>query len=222
MISAHVTWLRDDPGQELAPLAARLDSASRADLAQRHLPDRQRGFLLSRALLHLSLERAGVAAHELRFTRAESGRLLLAAPAGWYISLSHGGGHVAACVATAPCGVDIERPRPAAPLRLAQRYFSAAEASHLANLTPTDAERDFFRLWTLKEAGAKALGQGLAHNMARLVFDLKQDPPATLGAARPLAVWQAQVGAAWLAAAVAGPSPVTWFSEEVTLATLLA
>lgn len=222
MTLARLTWLRDEPGEALDALAARLDAAARAELARRHLPARQRGFLLSRALLTLALEDAGLVAGACRLGRAASGRLRLEAPAGWHVSLSHGGDHVAVCVATAPCGVDIERPRPTPVLRLAQRYFSPAEAARLATLTPADAERDFFRLWTLKEAAAKALGQGLAHNMARLAFDLDREPPAALAAASGLVLWQAPAGNAWLAAALASPMPVAWQAREVTLATLLA
>lgn len=222
MILAHLVWLQDEPGLALEPLASRLDAFARAELEQRQQPARRRHHLLSRALLTRALEGVGLNAGDLRYARADSGRLLLAAPAGWHISLSHGGDHVAVCVASAPCGVDIERPRPAGLLRLARRYFSAAEAARLTALAPADAERDFFRLWTLKEAGAKALDQGLAHNMARLAFDLEQEPPAALDAAVGLAVWQAQAGAAWLAAAVASHAPVAWQAHEVAPSALLA
>lgn len=222
MNSARLAWLRDDPALTLAPLAARLAPEQAADHAALTGATRQREFLLSRALLaHMLAATPGLEKSAWRFGRAPSGRLLLAAPAGWHISLSHADGLVAALVARTPCGVDIERPRPARVQGVATRYFAPSEQSWLAGLPPAAAQRDFFRLWTLKEAAAKARGEGIAHNLPRLVFDLSGPRPLPREAAAGLQAWQAPVADAWLAGVVVDPAAVEWHCQEVALATLL-
>lgn len=73
------------------------------------------------------------------------------------ISLSHSGEWVACAVGTAPAiGIDIERIRPRDFATLAARSFGADEAAWTGN----DAYR-FYKLWTLREAMAKATGEGL-------------------------------------------------------------
>lgn len=221
MTVARIAWLRDDPGQALTALTSRLPVAEQEEMARLRLPTRQRNFVLSRMLLrHLLATHAGLPPEALRFARAASGRLLLAGSGPWEISLSHGDGLVAAVVANAPCGVDIERPRATRVARVAQRYFAPAEAEWLRTRDSITAERDFFRLWTLKEACAKALGQGLADNMARLAFTLATTPPTLLAPGPALQLWQAPVAEAWLAAAVRSAGPVDWGCTELAPAAL--
>ncbi|MCC2638099.1 MAG: 4-phosphopantetheinyl transferase [Moraxellaceae bacterium] len=221
MTVARIAWLRDDPGQALPPFTARLPVMDREEMARLRLPSRQRSFVLSRLLLrHLLTTYAGIPPEAQCFTRAASGRLLLAGSGPWEISLSHGGGLVAVMVASAPCGVDIERQRATRITRVAERYFAPAEAEWLRTRDNATAERDFFRLWTLKEACVKALGQGLADNMARLAFTLATSPPTLLAPDHGLQVWQAPLAEAWLAAAVRSAGPVDWACTELSLAAL--
>lgn len=240
MITATLAWLRDEPATALDALVEPLNDEERADFLRLPHPSRQRSFLLSRAVLRSVLASEASLVHTpIRFARAPSGRLLLAEPAGWHISLSHGHDHIAVMLASAPCGIDIERPRPVAFRRVAERYFAPREQAHLTALPPDLALRDFFRFWTLKEAAAKALGQGLAHNLARLAFSLDATPPAPSGApaqssspsssSSPAAadeslglhVWQAHAGDAWLSAAVATQDDVEWDCREIGLLSLL-
>lgn len=221
MTVARIAWLRDDPGQSLVPFVARLPVAEREEMARLRLPSRQRSFVFSRLLLrHLLAAHSGIPPEARCFTRAASGRLLLAGSGLWEISLSHGGGLVAAMVASAPCGVDIERQRATRITRVAERYFAPAEAEWLRTRDNATAERDFFRLWTLKEACAKALGQGLADNMARLAFSLATLPPTLLAQDEGLQLWQAPLAEAWLAAAVHCAGPVDWACAELSLTAL--
>lgn len=223
MITARLAWLRDDPARPLETLAARLDATARAELGALRLPSRQRGHLLSRALLrHLLDSTPALAGHAVRFGRAPSGRLLLAAPAGWHISVSHGPERVAVLLASVPGGIDIERQRPLRHERVAARYFAPAEQAWLARLSGSEAARDFFRLWTLKEAAAKALGEGLARNLARLAFALDGPLPTLLDPGLGLQAWQAPAGDAWLAGVVRAEGPVAWECREVALEALLA
>ncbi len=107
------------------------------------------------------------------------------------LGLSHTRGVlVAAICPTASTGVDAEwlaRPVPGAPL--AARWFSPKEAEDVAA-----APDHFLRLWTAKEAAAKACGLGLARSGAA------RDFPAAL----PLSRWR---GHLWATAYVTDAVP---------------
>jgi hypothetical protein len=75
---------------------------------------------------------------------------------GWYRSLSHARGLVAAALHRAPIGIDVERPRP---LR-ADRVEAVLSRRELEVLGPLD-ELSFARAWTAKEAVLKKAGVGL-------------------------------------------------------------
>lgn len=72
-------------------------------------------------------------------------------------------------------GVDIEflRPRPQA-MALAQRFFTAAEATALLHMPPDEAEAAFVQLWCAKEAVLKAHGHGLSFGLDRLTFSARE------------------------------------------------
>lgn len=78
---------------------------------------------------------------------------------GYQFSVAHSGKMVAVAVARSQIGVDLEIEREVDVLALAQRFFSPEEASILRR-NPDPAL--FFRLWTCREAAAKADGRGLA------------------------------------------------------------
>jgi 4'-phosphopantetheinyl transferase len=60
-------------------------------------------------------------------------------------------------------GVDVETRERASDLdRLAERFFHPAEVAELRALPADQRPPAFFRLWTLKEAVVKALGQGIS------------------------------------------------------------
>lgn len=91
------------------------------------------------------------------------------------IGLSHS--HTAClCIVTAdvPIGCDLERLRPRTrdPGAIASAYFHPREAAALAAVGDGQRLADFYRLWTLKEAGRKALGQGIGHGLQAPSFSL--------------------------------------------------
>ena len=82
---------------------------------------------------------------------------------GVFISLSHAGGLVAAAIADRPVGIDVEPIRPLPRMdALAARYFSVGERDALSAMPPKEREAAFFRIFTKKEAYAKANGIPLA------------------------------------------------------------
>ncbi|CAL5007299.1 unnamed protein product [Urochloa decumbens] len=66
----------------------------------------------------------------------------------------------------APIGIDIEEKKRKTVkniLSLARRYFTPSEVDYLTKISDPDAQqKEFIKLWTLKEAYVKALGRGFA------------------------------------------------------------
>lgn len=211
MTQASLLWLEDDGTLPLPDLARRLPASEQRELTGFAYPGRARDFALSRLLLRKELAaRLQQTGSAIRFRRAESGRLLPAEDCGWHFSLSHAPGLIAVIVADAPCGVDIERRRKVPALRIAGRYFAPAEAEWLETLDEANRLPNFFRLWTLKEAAVKALGTGLADNMARLSFSLTEARPRLTTADVALELYQISADPIFVAAAVAAGPEVKW------------
>lgn len=89
-------------------------------------------------------------------------------------------------------GVDVEMAaRPVQPLKLAERFFAPEEFQLLRRIEGRRRQEIFFRLWTFKEAMAKALGVGFGIDLATLTCNL--DPLEVTSAgddALPLAGWE--------------------------------
>ena len=141
---------------------------------------------------------------------------------GWHISLSHCSGRVAVTLAEAPCGVDIEVFREVAWEKIARRYFAPSEQAWLESLPETEARQAFLQLWTLKEAGVKAMGKGLANHLASLAFDISGEKPrlATECIVPNIVVKQTICEAHILAAAIMTEQPVNWHLRQLTIDTL--
>lgn len=142
--------------------------------ALRQRPRRARQYLASRWLLraHLGHE-LGLPPHALPLQHARNGPPALI-DSDWHIGLSHSG-DCCLCIVSphlrVGCDVELHRTRTRAPA-IAAAYFDPAEAKHLQTAPAACAQRDFYRLWTLKEAALKALGQGLAGGLRSPAFAL--------------------------------------------------
>lgn len=75
-----------------------------------------------------------------------------------HLSIAHSSNTVAVAVAPQTVGIDIEVLRPFPP-RVSARLFSPDEREYIDH--SADAERACFELWTVREAYAKARGDGL-------------------------------------------------------------
>lgn len=178
---------REDPCATVH--AALMDTARAAPPASRMLPrlspaERQRysefrrkpaaqQYLASRWLLrtHIgALLRIPSRNVELSYPRGAAPRLPCS---DWRIGLSHSNGVVFCTAASGVAvGCDVEHHRPRARLsRIAASCFTEQEASHLQELDKDRLGTDFYRLWTLKEAGKKALGLGLSSGLSRPAFE---------------------------------------------------
>src|SRR3984893_14939568 len=81
-------------------------------------------------------------------------------------------------------GIDAEKIRPEfAGEGIAQRYFSATEQRHLAEVPKEVRDMAFFLCWTRKEAYIKARGEGLQIALDSFDVSLKPGEPETLRSA---------------------------------------
>jgi phosphopantetheinyl transferase len=107
---------------------------------------------------------------------AETGKPFLVDRSAW-ISLSHTKTGVAAAVSDKPIGIDLQTVV-SYKERLARRACSESELQLLASLTDSARDECFTRIWTAKEAMAKAQGDGMARLGLR---NLQTDPTGMRG-----------------------------------------
>lgn len=171
--TVHLWWChsRRPADDALAQLAADEHAAA----ARFHFDrDRQR-HLATRWLLRRTLSRyAAVAPADWRFGRNAWGKPFVAAPdlaAPLHFNLSHSADVVLLAVARQPqLGVDVEAHPPDDWLPIARQVFAPAEIDWLRAAPAAVQGARFLRLWTLKEALVKALGQGLSAPLQQLVL----------------------------------------------------
>ena len=72
-------------------------------------------------------------------------------------------------------GVDVEyiRPMPEAE-NLARRFFTRKESEKITTLPSTDKHKEFFTLWTGKEAYLKAIGKGINGGLDRVEISTQE------------------------------------------------
>jgi 4'-phosphopantetheinyl transferase len=132
-------------------------------------PQHRQQFLVTRALVRSVLaEYLGENdPTKLVFDKNRFGKPFLVCPdatSSLNFNLSHTDGLIVLAVTTKnELGVDVETvTRKVEILKLAERYFSTQEIDDLNALKPSQHNKRFFDLWTLKESYIKACGKGLA------------------------------------------------------------
>ncbi len=144
--------------EALAAVSACLSREERRRAARFYSARERRRFIAAR----LGTTPAAVA-----FSCGKNGKPALAEPfagSGWCFNVSHSGELALYAFARAcELGVDVEAvrdvPESAA---IAQQHFSAPENARLLSAPAQARPLEFLRLWTRKEAYAKALGDGIA------------------------------------------------------------
>jgi 4'-phosphopantetheinyl transferase len=143
------------------------------------VPARRLELAAAHALLRLALaDVTGTPAAAWRVRRDSMGRPLVEGPRdGMHVSITHTPGLVACLVTQARvCGVDAEQVSPRVPyMRIAEQVFSPAELQQLRELDDAARIDRFFLLWSVKEAFAKARGDGLAAPLDKVDVALGDD-----------------------------------------------
>jgi 4'-phosphopantetheinyl transferase len=184
------------------------DALLRWSLPADNFPCARRRSLLARALLRrMFVQTTGIPPGGWVFDVEPSGRPILRnagcdrVPS---ISLAHSGGWVAVAASDAGAiGIDIEIHRP-------HRNFSGIAAAAFGpdeqRMVATGGAATFYRIWTLREAMAKASGEGIAEVVDRI--DRVASGPKE-------GVWWASIGATpWL---LAHTTPVSGLSLAVAI-----
>jgi 4'-phosphopantetheinyl transferase len=140
--------------------------------------DRERYFA-ARMLLRHALSKAvdgRIAPSDWRYREGAHGKPMMA---GGLPALQFNVSHSEDCVAVAvsrnqPIGIDIEAMQPESGPGIIQDVLSEGERNRLANVPPSQQWFHFIRMWTAKEAAAKALGLGLSLDFSTI--DVILDP----------------------------------------------
>ncbi len=176
-LAVHVWEI--DLGQESTPEAAVLPLLSVQELERlerRRTPEARLRFLNTRAALRNILGGyLNAPAASLRFTYGVHGKPHLAG-SGLEFNLTHSGNRALLAVGRGlELGIDLEQMRPRAVLPLARRFFHADEVAWLETQPAAEQPHAFHRLWCMKEAWVKAMGEGVLHTPLR---KLKVQTPA--------------------------------------------
>lgn len=190
-----------DP-RRLAAMHALLSDAERRQEGQFRFADDRLRYLVTRALVRVTLSRyAATAPGEWVFRANTYGRpeIVSADPQARRLrfNISHTRGLIALAVSwERELGIDVEylAGRPA-PLSVAGHAFSPAEAAQLNAVAPQHQHMRFFEYWTLKESYIKARGMGLSLPLDAFSFHFPGGDRISLEAApgddaRRWAFWQ--------------------------------
>ena len=79
---------------------------------------------------------------------------------GIFFNLSHSKNMVICAVSDKAVGCDIEQVS-VAPEKVAERFFSEAEQRYLSQYSGEEKNKEFYRLWTMKESYMKMTGEGM-------------------------------------------------------------
>ncbi|MCB9561537.1 MAG: 4'-phosphopantetheinyl transferase superfamily protein [Kofleriaceae bacterium] len=141
-----------------------LSPAERARHDRLAAKERRLELAATHALVRLALAQVtGEPAATWAVRRDSLGRPLVEGPvAGLHASVTHTPGLVACLIAPCDAGVDAELLSPRVPyMRIAEQVFSPTELAGLKALDDQGRIDRFFLLWSIKEALAKARGEGI-------------------------------------------------------------
>ena len=115
---------------------------------------------------------------DIAFSETDKGRPYLQSAPNYSFSFSASrSGFLGACSRTHKVGVDFEdKSRSLEAIELAERYFSSAEAQAVRCAQGKAFEEMFYRLWSLKEAALKSIGEGLPFGLDAFQFELTPHP----------------------------------------------
>ncbi len=177
----------DRPADVVSGLRELLSADELARAAKFRVERGAERYIVGRGVLRTLLGRyTGAPPQSLAFAYNEYGKPELHG-SDVHFNLSHSHGIALAAVTRGRAiGVDIERIRgDVIGEKIAERFFSPAEARVLASLPADQQAQGFFNCWTRKEAWIKARGAGLSIALNSFEVSLTPGEPARLIATRP-------------------------------------
>jgi len=111
---------------------------------------------------------------QIAFAETDKGRpYLLEHPDTWFSFSASTTGLLAAWSSSHAVGVDIENPRPEFELiEIAKYHFAKAEADLVIEAVSHARSKIFHRLWVLKEAALKSIGEGMPYGLDAFQFEM--------------------------------------------------
>ncbi len=160
MVNIRVVRVREPENfTKYEPLLPQISPERRERIARMRFPRKKTISLVTELIIRNEISKAtGIDRAAVEFSYGEHGKPLLKGE-GYFFSVSHSGDFVAFAGADSPVGVDIQTVG-RADYRIAERFFTKEE--YAAICAAPSPEREFFRIWTLKEAYVKMLGTGMA------------------------------------------------------------
>ena len=158
------------------------DEITRADQFKNASAHRQ--FVVTRCMLrHLLGRYAGVPPIEIQLKKTPQGKPFPVFPhhVTLQCNVSHTQGMALVAISGGPAvGIDVETvDRTINAEELAQRFFSACEAQHLAEVGDDQRAWWFLTYWTCKEAFLKMQGTGLSADLSEYEIEFNPGGPAT-------------------------------------------
>ena len=141
-------------------LLPKISPERRERISRMKFPRKKTISLVTELLVRSEISKAlGINRGAIEFSYNEYGKPFLKG-GGYFFSVSHSGEYIAFAGETAsPIGVDIQL-KGRADYRVAERFFTEDEYSAICSSSAP--EREFYKIWSLKEAYVKMLGMGMA------------------------------------------------------------
>lgn len=183
--SVRVFYSPVSPDPEVTRLCAFILSEVETQKANRfNTPEHRALFVQRRAFRRFCGARAlgaSMPLSQISFDKTQNGRpYLRSLPGFWFSFSSCRFGFAGAWSPTLGIGIDLEdATRKVDAEQLAGHFFSKAETSAVEKLGGRQLQQAFFRLWTLKEAALKSIGEGLPFGLDAFEFELEPDPRVT-------------------------------------------
>lgn len=112
-------------------------------------------------LLNEGLKKYGLSEKEMTYGTYENQKPYFKDRPDIHFSISHSGVFAAAAFSDGDIGIDIEEIKET-DFKIAKRFFAEDEYNYLENITDKNLRnREFYRLWTLKESFMKITGKGM-------------------------------------------------------------
>lgn len=135
------------------------------------------GLLLEYGLREHGLSLLPGTVQQVRLTCGKNSKPALDGDFGIHFNLSHSGRYVAGVFSDSEAGIDVEQIREGQ-MKVAKRFFTPEEYLMLQKQKPEETDRCFTELWTRKESYIKAVGSGMALDLAsfRVLGDRVETP----------------------------------------------